>query len=79
MYGATSALGGLDLKGYDRPSQYAGGLVGRVAWFFWDTPTSRGDLRNNKLHIPLAGDIASTSADLLFGKLPKIRVEDEST
>ncbi|WP_460393989.1 phage portal protein [Actinophytocola sediminis] len=79
VYGATGALGGLDPKGYDRPSQYAGGLVGRVARMFWGTPTPRGELRNNKLHIPLAGDIASTSADLLFGELPTIRVENKTT
>ncbi|WP_063628947.1 phage portal protein [Amycolatopsis taiwanensis] len=79
VYGATGAFPGLDPKGYDRPSQYAGGLVGRIARFFWGTPTPRGELRNNKLHIPVAGDIAATSADLLFGEMPAVAIGDGST
>ncbi|PJN40504.1 phage capsid protein [Streptomyces sp. CB02959] len=37
------------------------------------------DRRDNRLHIPLAGDIASTSADLLFADMPAITVEDAAT
>ncbi|WP_190061272.1 phage portal protein, partial [Streptomyces echinoruber] len=33
----------------------------------------------NRLHVPLPSDIAATSADLLFGDMPAIRVEDTAT
>ncbi|MEV6073968.1 phage portal protein [Streptomyces sp. NPDC052069] len=35
--------------------------------------------RENRLHVPLAGDIARTSADMLFADMPKITVEDKTT
>ncbi|MFD9069499.1 phage portal protein [Streptomyces lasiicapitis] len=35
--------------------------------------------REHRLHVPLAGDIASTSADLLFADMPAITVEDPAT
>ncbi|NUQ88951.1 MAG: phage portal protein [Glycomyces artemisiae] len=35
--------------------------------------------RERRLHIPLAGDIASTSADLLFSEPPTFTVEDTKT
>lgn len=37
---------------------------------FHGTPAARGALQSAKLHIPLASDIAMTSADLLFGEPP---------
>ncbi|MEU9140388.1 phage portal protein [Streptomyces sp. NPDC048404] len=39
----------------------------------------RTDRRDHRLHVPLAGDIASTSADLLFADMPTITVEDTTT
>ncbi|MFD5873722.1 phage portal protein [Streptomyces sp. NPDC060322] len=39
----------------------------------------RLDRRDNRLHVPLPGDIASTSADLLFADMPTIKVEDTAT
>ncbi|MGX1912412.1 phage portal protein [Streptomyces phaeochromogenes] len=39
----------------------------------------RADRRDHRLHVPLAGDIASTSADLLFADMPTITVEDTTT
>ncbi|MEV0553149.1 phage portal protein [Streptomyces sp. NPDC050597] len=39
----------------------------------------RQDRRDNRLHVPLPGDIASTSADLLFADMPSIKVEDKGT
>lgn len=62
----------------DRPSQRRGGIVGKVARWFWGQPTPPGEKRT-KLHIPVAGDIASTSADLLFSEPPKITAEDNAT
>ncbi|MEU3097204.1 phage portal protein [Streptomyces sp. NPDC006967] len=35
--------------------------------------------REQRLHVPLAGDIARTSADLLFADMPKVTVTDPST
>ncbi|WP_037663461.1 phage portal protein [Streptomyces aurantiacus] len=35
--------------------------------------------RDHRLHVPLAGDIASTSADLLFADMPTITVGDTAT
>ncbi|MEU5847448.1 phage portal protein [Saccharopolyspora shandongensis] len=58
-----------------RPSQYRGGLVGAVSRFFWGRPIS-ADQRRTRLHVPLAADIASASADLLFSEPPRITVED---
>ncbi|MEU3917105.1 phage portal protein [Streptomyces sp. NPDC029004] len=40
---------------------------------------NRADRRDNRLHVPLAGDIAATSADLLFADMPTITVEDKAT
>lgn len=66
--------------GYDRPNrpaQRAGGVVGRVARWWWGTPTPEGEQRS-KLHVPLAGDIARTSSGLLFSEPPKIIAEDNT-
>src|SRR5690606_16468254 len=55
------------------PKQYpdsANNLLDQVSRFFWGNPPEPGNLRDAKLHVPLAGDIASTSADLLFGEPP---------
>ncbi|MBF8186330.1 phage portal protein [Nonomuraea sp. K274] len=62
----------------NRPSQYRGGVVGRVARWWWGEPVAHGD-RRSKLHLPLAGDIASTSADLLFSEPPTLTVEHAAT
>lgn len=52
-----------------RPSQFAGGLVGAVARFFWGRPSSPGQGRG-KLHLPVAADLCRTSAKLLFSDPP---------
>jgi hypothetical protein len=55
------------------PKQYpdsASNMLDQASRFFWGNPPEPGNLRDAKLHIPLAGDIASTSADLLFGEPP---------
>jgi A118 family predicted phage portal protein len=62
----------------NRPSQYRGGIVGTVARWFWGEPTPLGEKRAN-LHMPLARDIARTSADLLFSEPPTLKVENEAT
>ncbi|MHC5259900.1 phage portal protein [Streptomyces sp. UC4497] len=62
----------------DRPAQHRGGLVGKVARWFWGNPTSAGEKRT-KLHVPLAGDIARTSSELLFSEPPKLVSEHTTT
>lgn len=63
---------------HNRPSQYRGGLVGAVARFFWGEPTPLGEKRAN-LHMPLARDIARTSAGLLYSEPPSLKVGDRNT
>ena len=59
-----------------RPSQFAGGVVGAVSRFFWGQPTPKGQ-SNRKMHLPIAADIAATSASLLFDTPPTFTVDDE--
>ena len=60
-----------------KPGQYRGGLLGSVDRTFWGTSPSAGEKRS-KIHVPLAGDISSMSADLLFAKRPRFEPpEDE--
>jgi hypothetical protein len=79
VYAPAGGAPGLDLKDYGRPSQYRGGIVGRVARWFWGSPTPRNQLRDTRLHVPIAGDIAATSADLLFSEPPALVVDDGTT
>ena len=53
----------------DRP-----GLRNFIARWFWGTATSIGEQRA-KLHLPVAGDIAAISADLLFAEPPALGAE----
>jgi A118 family predicted phage portal protein len=62
----------------NRPVQYRGGMVGRVARWFWGTPGAPGEKRA-KLHIPLAGDIARTSSSLLFSEPPSLTSPHKAT
>lgn len=73
-YGGPS--GGYDRV--DRPAQRSSGVVGRLARWWWGTPTPPGE-RRTKLHIPLAGDIARTSSELLFSEPPALISENETT
>lgn len=45
---------------------------------FWERPRPTGR-RDARLHVPLAADIASTSADLLFSEPPTFTVDDKAT
>lgn len=58
----------------NRPSQYRGGLQGAFARMFWGTPTPAGQTRA-KLHLPIASDIATASADLLYAEEVKFTPE----
>ncbi|MFD3829722.1 phage capsid protein [Streptomyces sp. NPDC058621] len=48
----------------------------RRVWGRREQPASG---RENRLHVPLPGDIATTSADLLFADMPAIRTPDRQT
>lgn len=63
----------------DRPSQYRGGVAGKAARLWWGRPV--GDLRqtHDQTHVPLAADMARTSADMLFADPPTFRVNDKNT
>ncbi|MFB8772108.1 phage portal protein [Streptomyces broussonetiae] len=58
--------------------QYAGGMVGRIARWWWGTPTAPGE-RRTKMHVPIAGDLCGGSADLLFSEPPRFTVDDDTT
>ncbi|MEO3860885.1 phage portal protein [Acrocarpospora sp. B8E8] len=62
----------------NRPSQYRGGAQGALARWWWGQPVPVGE-RRTKVHVPLAGDIASISADLLFSEPPTFTVDDPAT
>ncbi|WP_282795174.1 phage portal protein [Streptomyces sp. CC224B] len=62
----------------NRPAQMRGGVVGRVARWFWGQPTPPGQQRE-KIHIPLAGDIARTSSALLFSEPPALTGANDTT
>lgn len=62
----------------DKPAQYAQGVRGRLARWFWGNPTPAGQKRT-KLHVPLAGDIARASSTLLFSEPPKLNSENAAT
>jgi A118 family predicted phage portal protein len=54
-----------------RPVQQRDGIWGRLARWFWGAPIPTGEKRTS-LHVPLAGDIARTSSELLFSEPPKL-------
>ncbi|MER6748064.1 phage portal protein [Streptomyces fungicidicus] len=62
----------------DRPAVRRKGFLARLGRWFWGQPTPLGE-RPSKLHVPLAGAIAATSANLLFGAPLNLTVKDEAT
>lgn len=56
-------------------AQLSGGMVGRLARFWWGRPTS-AEQPAAKIHLPAAGDLSMYAADLLFGAPPDITVGD---
>ena len=85
MVGEASAWWEGDARGLSatygakvRSSQFAGGVVGAASRFFWGKPTAPNQ-SGKKLHLPLAADIASTVANLLFETAPSFKSDDENT
>jgi len=71
---ATTGEPGLPIP---KPGQFRGGLLGSISYTFWGSPIPPGEKRT-KMHVPLASDIASTSADLLFSKPPVITAANQA-
>lgn len=63
----------------NHPSQYRGGVVGNLARFFWGQPVPDGQSTRTKSHVPVAADLASLSADLLFSDPPAFEFEADAT
>ncbi|MFF5984413.1 phage portal protein [Streptomyces olindensis] len=74
LYGGGNGGFGISPK----PAQFSNGVVGKIARWWWGTPTAPGE-RRTKLHVPIAGDICGGSADLLFSEPPKLTVEGDPT
>lgn len=85
---AISALYGGDVAGTPARGNQSAQNAARDSWrvkigrtiarWFWGTPTPATEKRT-KIHLPIARDIASTSADLLFGEPPTFKVEAKET
>lgn len=71
---STTGEGGLPTP---RPGQFRGGLLGHIRRMFVGQPTPLGEKRTN-YHVPLAGDIASMSASLLFSKPPTLSWDENA-
>lgn len=73
LYGGGT-IGGIDPK----PMQFSGGALGKLARWWWGTPTGEGE-RRTKVHVPIAGDLCAGSANLLFSEPPKFTVTGDAT
>lgn len=60
--GATHSVNG-------RP--FRGGVVGTLSKWWWGQPVAPDEQRM-KMHLPLAADLCTLSADLLFGEAPQV-------
>lgn len=61
-----------------RPAPRVSGVRGWLQRWFWGAPTAVGEKRT-KLHVPLAGDIARTSSELLFSEPPALTSDSDTT
>jgi A118 family predicted phage portal protein len=80
IYGGTIAGDPARPSGWLDPTR--GGIRGRLgstlARWFWGGRTPDGEKRT-KLHLPVARDIAVTSASLLMGEGPTFKADDDAT
>lgn len=75
VYGDPGVSRNMDARAFfdvDKPS-----LRQRFQRLFWGAPVPAGEQRT-KLHIPVAGDIAAISADLLYAEPPQVTVPEGS-
>lgn len=61
-----------------RPSQYSGGMFGRLSRWLWGAPLPPNTL-DSRLHVPLAADLAATAAGLLFSEPPSLTAPSTGT
>lgn len=73
-----SQVYGGEITTTERSFSERGGLMGAVQRFFWGQKPTPGEQRT-KLHLPLAAEIASVSADLLFAQPPTITCTHKAT
>lgn len=66
------------LRPIQHRAQLNGGLVGFGARAWLGKPAAAGEERS-RLHIPLAADIATLSADYMFGEAPRVVLPGERT
>lgn len=71
FYGARTGV-------QNHPNQLRGGVVGKVARWWWGQPVPPGE-QSAKLHVPLAADICGTSADLLFSEPVRLIAPEGNT
>lgn len=76
LYGGGS--GGYGSGPDPKPVQFSAGVMGRIARWWWGTPTAPGE-RRTKLHVPIAGDLCGGSANLLFSEPPTFTVDHKAT
>lgn len=68
----------IERRGYNTRAQHTDGVIGQLARWFMGAPPRAGE-RVTRLHIPAAGDLATTWADLMFGQAPTVTAEDPDT
>ncbi|GMA22276.1 hypothetical protein GCM10025864_45020 [Luteimicrobium album] len=62
-----------------RRAQYAGGVVGSLARFWWGRPDNGLAQRRDQTHVPIAADLCRASADLLYAEPPVVTTDSEDT
>jgi A118 family predicted phage portal protein len=56
-----------------------GHVIDTVRRWFWGRSGSKGNVPRQRVHVPLAAEIASVSADLLFSEPPTVKVPEPDT
>jgi len=59
-----------------RPSQYRGGAVGALSRGLFGTPPPTSSAK--RAHVPIAGDLAMTSATLMAGEPPRLIIPEDA-
>lgn len=75
VYGGTSSSRPANYPA-NRPSQYRGGVLGRLARLFWGPPSPDGE-PDERQHVDMAGSLAAVSAGLLFADPPTLAIPED--
>lgn len=80
VYEDMPAIAGADVPAGNPAggARFSSAIARGIQRMFWGAPPSTGQTRGHKLHIPLAGDIATTSSDLLFGEPPTFGIPKDA-